>query len=160
LMLIEKNQCVKAGSSVSTMIIAATIAKVLVKASGLKSLPSAATMVKIGRKLTMVVVMAVTMAWDTSDDALKTTSSSDSPGPERSICCSIFSQSTMPISTITPMAIAIPVSETMLASTEASFIAMNVISTATGSIPEMSNDVRRFSTITTITMIVIIISSV
>src|SRR5699024_12012862 len=68
-MVIEKNQWAKGGSRAITIMMEATSAKVLVKASGLNSFPSAATMVKTGRKLTMVMVMAVTMAWATSLEA-------------------------------------------------------------------------------------------
>src|SRR5699024_4005300 len=69
LMVMEKNQWAKGGSRAITIMMEATSAKVLVKASGLNSFPSAATMVKTGRKLTMVMVMAVTMAWATSLEA-------------------------------------------------------------------------------------------
>ncbi len=159
LILMEKNQWAKGGMSVITIIIAATRAKVFVNASGRNSLPSAATIVNTGRKLTIVIVIAVIIACATSLDARYITSRSDSSGSARFICCSIFSDSTIPISTMVPMAMAIPDRDTMLASTPANFIAIKVINTATGSIPEIRMDVRKFSTITTITMMVINTSS-
>ena len=47
----------------------------------------------------------------------------------------MFSQSTIPISTMVPIAIAIPESATTLASTPATFIAIKQIKTAKGSSP-------------------------
>ena len=54
------------GKTVRAMTIDASNAKLLVKAKGLKSLPSAPIMVKTGRKLTTVVATAVSTALPTS----------------------------------------------------------------------------------------------
>ena len=54
------------GINTMPMIRAAIRVKVLVKASGLKSLPSAASIANTGRKLTTVVVNAVMTAGATS----------------------------------------------------------------------------------------------
>ena len=55
----------------------------------------------------------------------------------------MFSVRTIPTSTTVPMAMAMPESATMFASTPASFMLMKVISTASGSIAEMRMLVRR-----------------
>ena len=62
------------------------------------------------------------------------------------------------MSTIVPMAMAIPDRATMLASTLNNFIAMNTISTATGKSPEISREALRLKTITIITKMVMRIS--
>ncbi len=72
----------------------------------------------------------------------------------------MFSQITIPISTIVPMAIAIPDRATMLASTPNVFIAMKHINTASGSRPLISTELRRCRTITITTTMVTNISSV
>ena len=46
----------------------------------------------------------------------------------------MFSNTMIPISTIVPIAIAIPASDMMLASTPKTFMAANAISTASGSV--------------------------
>ncbi len=134
-------------------------AKVLVKASGLKSLPSGPIMAKTGKKLTTVVATAVRTALPTSLDARKINSRRFSSGPASSRCFRIFSQITMPISTMVPMAMAIPERATMLASTPKSFMAMKHISTASGKSPEMRMELRRCATIKSTTMMVTRISS-
>ncbi len=65
----------------------------------------------------------------------------------------------MPISTIVPIAMAMPERATMFASTPKSFIAMKHISTASGSTAEIKIELRRCMTITITTMIVTRISS-
>ena len=65
-----------------------------------------------------------------------------------------------PTSTMVPIAMAIPESATMLASTLKSFIVMNTIRMATGNNPEIRMEARRLNTITIITSMVIRISSV
>ena len=62
------------GSKLSDTITAAIKAKVFVKASGLKSLPSAPRIKKMGKKLITVVSTAVNTAPATSRTARKTTS--------------------------------------------------------------------------------------
>ena len=64
------------------------------------------------------------------------------------------------MSTIVPMAMAMPDRATMLASTPNVFMAMKHISTASGSSALISNELRRCITITRITMIVTRISSI
>ena len=61
----------RAGIRVSATTIEAINAKVLVNASGLKSLPSGPSIAKTGRKLTMVVATAVSTAPPTSRVASK-----------------------------------------------------------------------------------------
>ena len=72
----------------------------------------------------------------------------------------MFSERITPTSTIVPIAIAIPESATILASTPKSFIAINTINTATGSNPEIRTEARRLNTIMMITKMVINISKV
>ncbi|MBA7593000.1 hypothetical protein ES708_35206 [subsurface metagenome] len=64
--LIENNICAKAGITTIPINNADIIAKDFVKASGLKSLPSAACIANTGKKLTTVVANAVTTAEATS----------------------------------------------------------------------------------------------
>ena len=134
-------------------------ANVLVNASGRNSLPSAACIAKTGRKLTTVVDKAVITADDTSIVALYITERRAIPltplfsGISR--CLNMFSVKMIPTSTITPMAIAIPDNATILASTPVSFIIMNVISTATGSNPEIITEALRLNINTIITIILI-----
>ena len=67
---------------------------------------------------------------------------------------------TTPTSTITPMAMAIPDSATMLASTPVSFMMMKEASTASGSMVAMTTEARRLSTRMSTTMIQMSTSSV
>ncbi len=71
----------------------------------------------------------------------------------------MFSQITIPMSTIVPIAMAIPERATMLASTPKNFIAMKHIRTAIGSNPLIKMLLRRCITMRITTMIVIRISS-
>ncbi len=147
------------------MIVNATIteaarANVLVNASGLKSFPSAAIIVNTGRKLTTVVETAVSTALATSCAARKMTCPVSSSGPASSNCFKMFSHNMIPISTMVPIAIAIPDNATMFASTPNAFIAMKHIRTASGSNALIKIELRMCRTITKITMIVTRISSV
>ena len=72
----------------------------------------------------------------------------------------MFSESMTPTSTIVPIAIAIPESATIFASTLNIFIAINTINTATGSRPDIKIEALKLKTIIIITRIVIIISNV
>jgi len=94
---------------------------VLVNASGLNNFPSAASIANTGRKLTMVVAIAVTTAPATSvAPSYITVISFLLFAPSSlafSMCRIIFSVNTTPTSIITPMEMAIPESATMLAST-------------------------------------------
>ena len=63
------------------------------------------------------------------------------------------------MSTMVPMAIAIPERATTLASTWEIFMAMKQISTARGRRPEIRNELRRWRTITSTTIMVMRISS-
>ncbi len=145
---------------VNATIIDPTNANVLVNASGRKSLPSAPVIVKTGRKLTMVVATAVTTALPTSEEAWYTTSSVFVPSGASSRRRRMFSQMMMPISTMVPMAMAIPLSATMLASTPTCFIAIKHIRIARGSSAPIRTLLRRCTTITMTTMIVTSTSSV
>ena len=71
----------------------------------------------------------------------------------------MFSVRIIPISTIVPIAIAMPDNATMFASTPNVFMAMKHIKTASGSSALIRNELRRWTTITRITMIVTRISS-
>jgi len=135
-------------------------AMVLVKARGLNNLPSAPIMVKIGIKLIIVVNTAVRIAPDTSLVALKTVSLMPVSSAFCSRCLRMFSVSTTPISTIVPMAMAIPESATILASTPNNFILINTSSTATGNKLEIKSEALMLNTMTTTTKMVIRISRV
>ena len=67
----------------------------------------------------------------------------------------MFSVKMMPMSTIVPIAIAMPDKATMFASMPNAFMRMKQASTATGNKPLMSSDERTFITMTTTTMMVI-----
>ena len=136
------------------MITEAIIANVFVNAKGLKSFPSAAVIVNTGKKPTTVVATAVTIALATSLDARYITSSLLSPSFDSLRCFRMFSHITMPISTIVPIAIAIPDSATILASILKIRIAIKHISTAIGNSPLIKIELRRCITnaITTITV--------
>ena len=71
----------------------------------------------------------------------------------------MFSEITMPTSTMVPIAMAIPERATMLASTRKVFIATKVIPMARGSSPAISSELRRWRTRTATTTIVTRISS-
>ena len=114
-------------------------------------------MVKTGRKLTTVVETAVKTAPLTSETASKITSFVFSV--DFSKCFRIFSVTTIPISTMVPMAMAIPDNATIFASTLKSFIPIKTTKTVKGNILEISNDDRKCMTINKITIMVIKISS-
>ena len=141
-------------------ITAATSAKVLVNASGVKSFPSAPLIVNTGKKLTTVVATEVSTAPATSRVASNTISRGESSGSASSMCLSTFSQIITPISTMVPMAMAMPESATMLADTPKSFIAIKHMSTATGSNALMRIELLRCMTIISTTIMVMNISSV
>ncbi len=107
----------------------------------------------------MVVSTAVTTAEATSVVPSYTTFSLDSSGPALSICRMMFSTSTMAMSTIVPIAMAIPDKATILAVTSMYFMAMKVMSTAMGRTPDIRAEALRFITIISTTMIVIRICS-
>ena len=71
----------------------------------------------------------------------------------------MFSERTTPISTMVPMAMAMPERATIFASTAKILMAMKHISTARGSSPEMSAALRKWATITRMTATVTRISS-
>ncbi len=125
---------------------APTSTKVLVNASGTNILPSAPLMVNTGRKLTIVVLIAARIAEPTSRVARNTTSMRASAGAACLRCRSTFSVTITLMSTIVPMAIAIPASATILASTPTSFMRMKPIRTASGSVRLMTSAVRRCHT--------------
>jgi hypothetical protein len=135
-------------------------ANVFVNARGLKSLPSAPSKVNTGKKLMTVVEMAVNMALLTSDAAVYTISKLLFPYFSFSKCLKIFSVRMIPISTIVPMAIAIPERATTLASTPKYFIAINADNTVRGRRPEIMIAELIFINISSTTIMVISISSV
>ena len=117
--LVDTSQTISAGASIATSIASGPTsnkAKVFVKAKGLNILPSAASIANTGIKLTIVVETAVTIAELTSAEALLILSISFCVLGASLICLMIFSESTIPRSTIVPIAIAIPERATMLAS--------------------------------------------
>jgi hypothetical protein len=75
-------------------------------------------------------------------------------------CLNLFSLTTSPMSTIVPLAMAMPDSATLLASTPKIFMPMKLMSTASGSNPEIINELLRCMTMTMTTMAVTRISSV
>ena len=150
----------KGGIKNRATIMDAVKAMVFVKANGRNNFPSAPTMVNTGIKLMMVVSTAVKMAPETSEVALYTTSFVDRSLSFSSMCRIIFSERITPTSTMVPMAMAIPESATILASTPNSFMEMNTINTATGNRPEIRIEALRLNTMTTITKMVIRISRV
>ena len=120
-------------------------------------------MANTGRKLTIVVIIAVAIAPDTSLTALYISPASAFPFviprfSGISIYRMMLSTNTTPTSTITPMAMAIPDRATMFASIPVYRININVASTAMGSMLAITTDARRLSTSTIITMIQISIS--
>ena len=115
-------------------------------------------MANTGRKETMVVPIPVITADDTSFTDSKMSCSSASPrmlsrSSRASRCLTTFSMNTTPTSTITPMAIAIPLRATMLASTPVSFMMMNVLSTAKGNMTDITIEALRLTTRISTTMI-------
>ena len=155
----ENTRLASMGMMINPISSAASMVNVFVKASGLKSLPSAASMANTGRKLTMVVESAVITAPATSVVAVYTTFRRSFPrapllsGSSR--CRIIFSVKTTPTSTITPMDMAIPDRATMLASTPNCLIAMKAISTPTGSKLDIRKEALRFNTRTMTTRMLI-----
>ena len=153
---IEKITCAIAGMITIPITSDDNSAKVLVNASGLNSFPSASCMANTGRKLTMVVASAVIMAEATSVLALYITVRRFLPPAPLfsgiSKCRTMFSVNTIPTSTITPMAMAIPERATILASTPNCRMVIKVISTPMGNRLEINRDARKLSTrmITTI----------
>ncbi len=153
------NTCAAGGMIVRATITEATNANVLVNAKGRNSFPSAAIIVNTGRKLTTVVDTAVRTALATSWDARNITCARFSDGSASSKCFNMFSQRIIPISTIVPIAIAMPDNATMFASTPNVFMAIKHINTASGSNALMRNELLKCSTITRITIMVTRISS-
>ena len=139
------------------MMIDATNANVLVYANGLKSFPSAPIMENTGRKLITVVETAVMTAPLTSETAFNIKSLVLPFSFSR--CRRIFSVTTIPISTIVPIAMAIPDKATIFASTLNNFIPIKTNSTVSGSMAEMSKEDRKCINIIRITIMVIRISS-
>ena len=138
--------------------IAAPSAKVLVKASGRNNFPSAPSSANTGKKLTMVVSTAATTAEPTSAEPSYTVVNKSSLSPWVSNLRTMFSDITIPTSTMVPMAIAMPESATMLASTPNNFITIKVINTAMGKSPDTTREARRLNKSTMTTMMVVRIS--
>ena len=137
-------------------------AKVFVKANGWNIFPSCACMANTGRKLIIVVPMPVITAPETSWTAFKINASNCLPWALGVVLRwrTTFSMNTTPTSTITPMAIAIPLSATILASIPKSFMMINVVNTAKGSMVAITKEARRLSTRIRTTMIQMRISCI
>ena len=99
---------ISTGTSVTDSIAAPAMAKVLVKASGLKSRPSCASSVNTGRNETVMMSRLKKSAGPTSLAASMMVSWRGLPGGARSRCLCAFSIITMAASIIAPMAMAIP----------------------------------------------------
>ncbi len=155
-----RNNKAAGGRIVRAMMIEAIKANVFVNASGRNSFPSAPVIVNTGRNPTTVVATAVKTALPTSAEALWIICSLLSPGLASWRCLRLFSQMTIPISTMVPMAMAIPERATMLASTPNSFMAIKQTRTASGSMELINMELLRFTTRTITTMMVTSISSV
>ncbi len=106
---------IKTGTSVTERSAAAATAKVLVYASGLKSLPSWASSVNMGMKETVMIKREKKSAGPTSLAASVIISQCGFFPPSRSMCLCAFSIMTMAPSIITPIAMAIPPRLIMLA---------------------------------------------
>ena len=128
--------------------------KVLVKASGLNSLPSAPVITNTGKKPRIVVVTAVMTAPPTSLAALWTDCKRVSPSGAFFKRCTMFSLNTMPMSAMVPIAIAIPESATIFASMPNTFISTNAPSTVTGKDRATSKAARKRNSISKITTMV------
>ena len=143
---------------------AETKAKVLVYAKGPNNLPSCASIMKTGKKLMIVVSIAVDKAPDTSATAVEIKFTKAFPrlstplAFSSSIWRSMLSIKTIPTSTMTPMAMAIPERATIFASTPICFMMIKVTSTPMGRILDMRMDARRLITNTMTTIIQISIS--
>jgi hypothetical protein len=90
-------------------------------------------MVNTGRKLITVVLIAVSTAEPTSPGAAKDHLDARLVRSASSRCLSTFSVTMTPMSTMVPMAMAMPASATTFASTPNSFMRMKPMSTASGS---------------------------
>ena len=136
------NSTIRAGTSVTDRIAAAAIAKVLVKASGLNSRPSCASMVKIGRNDTVMISRLKNSAGPTSLAASISTSMRGLSGGARSRCLCAFSIMTMAASIMAPMAMAMPPRLMMLEPIPSAFMAANAIRMPTGSIRMATSALR------------------
>ena len=132
----------------------------MVNASGWNNFPSAPVIVNTGKNEITVVEIAVKIAPLTSELARKMIAVAESFSFARSKCLRIFSVNTIPISTIVPMAIAIPESATIFASTPNQRIPKNAKRTAIGRRSAIKIAERKCITIIKTTMIVIKISSI
>ncbi len=99
----------------------------------------------------IVVATEVTTALPTSAAARWMTSARGMSGGSSLRWRSMLSQTTMPMSDSVPMAMAMPDSDTMLASTPNSFIATKQPSTASGITELISRLLRRCITMSTMT---------
>ena len=162
------NVTIKAGTSVTARIAAEAIAKVFVKASGRNIRPSTCSSVNTGRKLTVTMRSEKNRlgptslaAWMMADcrvsiggsPSLSATSFppfslspilpfSLSPIPSRSKCLCAFSTMTRLASTMTPMAMAIPPSDMMLALMPSSFMMRSEARMPTGTVTRATKALR------------------
>ncbi len=151
------------GTRVTDSRLAAPMAKVLVKASGLNSRPSWPSSVNTGRNETVMITNEKKRAGPTSRADFTTTAQRSSlvsadasrwapsaPAPAfaataRSKCLCMFSIITIAPSIIAPMAIAIPPSDMMSAPTPTQRMAMNAIRMPTGRVTSATSAERAWS---------------
>ena len=109
----------------------------------------------MGIKPTTVVITDVITAAATSPVARGTISTRAASRGASSSRFAMFSVNTIPMSTIVPIAMAIPDSAITLASTPTYFIATNVARTPSGKSTEISSEVRKCRMMSSTTMTVI-----
>jgi hypothetical protein len=136
------NSSISTGTSVIDSSAADAIAKVLVNASGANMRPSCASSVNTGRKDTVMISRLKNSAGPTSTHAARISGRRGASGGARSRCLCAFSIITIAASIIAPIAIAIPPRLMMLALMPSQRMAMNAISTPTGSIKIATSALR------------------
>ncbi len=138
---------------------AAPIAKVLVSASGRKSLPSWSSSVKTGRNDSVMMSSDMKSAGPTSRDAASTRSQWARSG-SRSMCLWRFSIITIAASIMAPIAMAIPPSDMMLAFMPSQRITASAASMPRGRVAMATRALRAWRRNTTHTSATIIDSSI
>ena len=134
---------IKTGTKVIASAAEAAIAYVLVNASGENILPSCASSVNTGTKLTVMINKLKNSAGPTSDAESMTTCHRFSfVRGVRSICLCMFSIMTMAPSLIAPIAIAIPPKDMMFALIPCMYITMIAVMIPTGILTIATSDER------------------
>ena len=156
---------ISAGPMVSERNAAHAMVKVLVKASGLNKRPSCDSRVKTGRKLTAMISSAKKSGLPSCLQAVMMISCRSarlSPGGACSRCLWTFSTITTASSQSTPIEIAMPARDMMLAVKPMKYIGMNASATATGIViigTSAEGMCHRKNKITRLTMIISTIRS-